>query len=293
MSIVEFSDSDYVRAVDELRKSAKASRAKTLAVLASTSCEALAKHQIENTKREDARFDAYYREKHELAKRKLIDRLKTALIEAGVDFQIITEEDIGYGKNDVVVIRNGRRLTVEGKNGAVLPVEIKASMGLDLTQIERYLLAGEKLLLLRIMTGQAKLLDPAEHAEFLNESTRDLAAKAQRLLDNKPILITGVECYHCPLTQCPHNRAKPPPPERKFVHMSAEEFDEDLDLFLRQLYPTIEAAVNIIMRELGVGATSSVPVEQQSVSAKARPRSQSHRQVSADTESHEPCQTVS
>jgi hypothetical protein len=198
MSIVEYSESDYVKAVDELRKNVKASRAKTLAILASTSCEALAKHQIETKEMEDAKFDAYYREKHELAKRKLIDLLKTALIEANVDFQILTEEDTGYGKNDVVVIRNGRRLTVESKDGVVLAVEIKASMGLDLTQIERYLLAGEKLLLLRIMTGQAKLLDPEMHSEFLNQSTRDLAAKAQRLLDSKPIVITGVECYHCP-----------------------------------------------------------------------------------------------
>jgi hypothetical protein len=32
---------------------------------------------------EDVRFDSYYLEKHELAKRKLVERLKSALAEAG------------------------------------------------------------------------------------------------------------------------------------------------------------------------------------------------------------------
>jgi hypothetical protein len=205
---VEDVRAEYLRVVDLLRRRVKASKARVVAVLTSTSCEALAAHQIENRERGDVRFDAYYLEKHELAKRKLVDRLKSALVEAGADFQILTKEDGGLGRNDVVVIRNGRKLTVENRNGEVLPIEIKASMGLDLGQVERYLLTGERLLLVRILTAQVKVLDPADHARFLNESVKDLMAKAQRILDGHPILITGVECSHCPLHQCPHNRTK-------------------------------------------------------------------------------------
>jgi hypothetical protein len=195
-------------------------------------------------------FDPYYREKHEVAKRKLIDRLKSELIEAGVDFQLLAEENGTLGRHDVIVITNGRRPTIRGRNGKALPVEIKASRGLDLAQIERYLLSGELLLLIRIMTGQVKLLNPSDFSEFLKESVRDLSDKALRILDGRPFLVTGYECNHCPVKSCPHNR--PRKQNRAFVCMKQEDFDADLPNFLANLYPTIDRAVQVTLKELGI-----------------------------------------
>lgn len=256
MASIQLSDvrAEYLRLVDALRTQAEASRAKVAAVLTTTTCEQLASHIIMlNGNVEEAWFDSYYLEKHELAKRKLVDRLKSALVESKIDLQILTETG-ELGRNDVVVIRNGRRLAVEGPNGDTLAIEIKASLGLDLSQIERYLLTGERLLLVRVLTQQVKLLDPNEHVEFLYESIKDVTAKAQRILDGKTILIPGVECNRCSLLQCPHNRVREVD-GRRFIRMDQEEFDEDPDLFLKQLYPTIEKAVTVILSELALRKT--------------------------------------
>ena len=240
--------SRYLLLVEKLNGKSGSSKAKVAAVLASTACEELAAHVIMNGGcfDDDARFDSYYREKHEVAKRKFVDRLKSELTNVDSGFQIRTEDTSELGRRDVV-ITNGKQLTIE-TNGRTLPVEIKASVGLDLAQIERYLLSGEPLLLVRIMTGQVKLLKPSDFSAYIEQSIRDLSDKAVRILDGRPFLVTGYECNQCPVKSCPHNRARKP--NRRFVYMKQEEFDVDLSDFLRNLYPTIDEAVQVVLREL-------------------------------------------
>jgi len=241
----------YDRDLDELTVKTGSSKAKVSAVLATTSCETFAAHILaDKSSRNDCRFDPYYLMKHEGAKRKLIDRLKSALAGAGVEFQLLTEEKGTLGRYDVVIITDGKRLTIQGGHRTIV-VEIKASLGLDLAQIERYLLGGEPVLLVRIMTGQVTLLSPQDHSVFLTESVKDSTEKAQRILDSRPILVPGYECRQCLVTSCPFNKyAKKP--ERELVCMKAEEFDADLTRFLRNLYPTVEKAVETIISELGI-----------------------------------------
>ena len=244
--------SRYLLLVEKLNGKSGSSKAKVAAVLASTACEELAAHVIMNGGcfDDDARFDSYYREKHEVAKRKFVDRLKSELTNVDSGFQIRTEEASDLGRRDVV-ITDGRQLTIE-TNGKTLPVEIKASVGLDLAQIERYLLSGEPLLLVRIMTGQVKLLNPLDFSAFLEESVRDLSDKALRILDGRPFPVKGYECNHCPVKSCPHNR--PQKPNRAFVCMKQDDFDTDLSKFLTNLYPTIDRAVQVTLKELGIDA---------------------------------------
>jgi hypothetical protein len=246
--------SRYLRLIEKLNGKSGSSKAKVAAVLASTACEELASHVIMDGGcfDDDARFDSYYREKHEVAKRKFVDRLKSELTNVDSGFQIRTEEASDLGRRDVV-ITDGRQLTIE-TNGKTLPVEIKASVGLDLAQIERYLLSGEPLLLVRIMTGQVKLLKPSDFSAFLKESVRDLSDKALRILDGRPFLVTGYECNRCPVRSCPHNRTRKP--IRGFVCMKQDEFDADLPNFLTNLYPTIDRAVQVTLKELGIDACS-------------------------------------
>ena len=240
----------YPQLVEMLNRRSGSSKAKVAAVLASTTCEELASHIIMDRAsiEENARFDSYYREKHEVAKRKFVDRLKSALTDSGVGIRIKTEEMSELGRRDVV-ISDERQLTIK-TNGKTLPVEIKASVGLDLAQVERYLLSGEPLLLVRIMTGQVKLLKPSDFSAYVEQSIRDLSDKALRILEGRPFLVTGYECNHCPVKSCPHNRTRKP--NRRFVYMKQEEFDTDLSDFLRNLYPTIDEAVQVVLRELRI-----------------------------------------
>jgi hypothetical protein len=188
--------------------------------------------------------------KHEAAKRKLVDLLKSALTSAGVSFQLTTEEEAELGRNDVVIVVNSSGVSVQG-NGRRILVEIKASLGLDLAQIERYMLKGNPLLLVRIMTGQVTLIDPEDHAKFLDDTTLNFADKAERLLEWKPILVPGYECRDCPATSCPHNGLLPKSGWEVF-HMKSEEFDADLAMYLRNLYPTLNKAVQAILSELAI-----------------------------------------
>jgi len=271
-------------------KSNGASRAKVGAVLASTMCEQLASHLISsrNGNFEDIQFDPYYREKHEVAKRKLVDRLKTELSNAGKELQffVCAEEANELGRFDLTIV-NGSRLKIQAKSGKKLVVEVKASLGLDLGQIERYLLNGEPLLIIRIMTGQVKLLRPQELSKFLEESMRDLTSKAERILRDRLFLVPGYECYRCPLKNCSHNKSREK--ERRIIAMGQKEFEEDFKAFMRNLYPTIDEAVKVILRELEVPSPNpSCGEDELSASSRLeRPQSQPHHSHGKDTGNHE------
>jgi hypothetical protein len=271
-------------------KSNGASRAKVGAVLASTMCEQLASHLISsrNGNFEDIQFDPYYREKHEVAKRKLVDRLKTELSNAGKELQffVCAEEANELGRFDLTIV-NGSRLKIQAKSGKKLVVEVKASLGLDLAQIERYLFNGEPLLIIRIMTGQVKLLRPRELSSFLEESMSDLVSKAERILASRPLLVPGYECYRCPLSDCDYNKSRAR--ERHIVSMNQKEFDEDVKTFMLNLYPTIKKAIQIILKELEVEAAnpSCGEAELSASSQLEQPQSQPHHSHGKDTENHE------
>jgi len=282
---------EYLKSVSQLSKmSGKSSKAKVASILASTTCEKLASHLILNggDDSEDVQFDKYYSEKHEVAKRKLVDRLKTELSNAGQDLQffVCTEEANDLGRFDLTIV-NGSRLEIQAKNGKKLVVEVKASLGLDLGQIERYLLNGEPLLIIRIMTGQVKLLRPQELSKFLEESMRDLTSKAERILRDRLFLVLGYECYRCHLKNCSHNKSREK--ERRIITMGQKEFEEDFKAFMRNLYPTIDEAVRVILRELEVPSPSPScgEAELSASSQLEKPQSQPHHSHGKDTESHE------
>lgn len=266
------------------------SKAKAMSILSSAICEKHALHllSIRDNTMEKVRFDKYYNEKHETAKRKLIDRLKTELSKAGREphFFISSEENNDYGRFDLTII-NGRQLRIQNKKGKKIVVEIKASLGIDFTQVERYLLNGDPLLIVRIITQQVKLLSPQELSSYLNESLRDLKAKAERILNGSPFLVPSYDCYRCPDTKCSYNKNKRG--KRRIVSMSQQEFDEDLDTYFRNLYPTIDKAIQIILEELEVKAPIpfSEEVELPTSSRQGSLQSQPHHSHGKGTENHE------
>lgn len=236
-------------------KSNGSSRARVGAILSSTMCEQLASHLIFDRNsgvEKDLQFDPYYGEKHEMTKRKFVDRLKTKLTEAGKELQFIirTEEPSDFGHYDLVII-NGNQLKIQTKDGGAIAVEFKASLGLDLSQIERYLLNGDTLLIVRIITGQVIKLSPYKLTEFLEESVRDLTSKAKRLTQGHPFSVPGYECRKCPLMECGHNRL-PETRGRRLISMGQKEFEEDFETFTQNLFPTIDRAVEIVLEHLEI-----------------------------------------
>ncbi len=249
------------RLLDLLKSRSGKSAAKIAAVLMSTTCECYAAELLFGVNPPvKTRFDPYYRMKHEGAKRKLIDLLRSALTSAQVKFQIMTEEEEELGRNDVVILVNGSGLSVQG-NGRRIVVELKASLGLELAQIERYMLKGHPLLLVRIMTGQVTLLAPEDHMKFLDDAALNFADKAMRMLDWNLTLVPGYECRDCPATGCKYNKASPKP-EWNVYSMKPDEFDADLAQYMRNLYPTLSRAVRMILKEL------EIKTEQITVSSK-------------------------
>jgi len=280
---------DYLDLISKLAQGNGSSKAKIASILSSTLCDKLAHHLISdrNGYQEDVRFDSYYREKHELGKRKLVERLKSKLENVGktAHFFMSTEEVSDLGRFDLSIV-NGNKLEIQDKNGKKIIVEIKASIGFDLAQIERYLFSGESLLITRIMTGQVKLLRPKELSCFLNESIIDLISKTKRILEGRLFPVPGYECYQCPLKDCDYNKLKTR--EYRFISMRQEEFENDFDLFMQNLYPTIDKAVQIILEELQIVKPTPIiqGVEQQSSSQLGEPQSQPCHPHGKDTESH-------
>lgn len=87
--LVEFPEYDGL--LDALKGMSGSSKATIASVLLTTSCEALASRRImKDVARPEVRFDQYYTMKHEAAKLKLIERLKTALVAIGADFRILS-----------------------------------------------------------------------------------------------------------------------------------------------------------------------------------------------------------
>jgi hypothetical protein len=247
---------EYKQVILELtEKSNGSSRARIGAVLSSTMCEQLASHLIFDRNsgvEKDLHFDPYYGEKHEFTKRKFVDRLKTRLTEAGkeLQFMIRTEEPSDFGHYDLVII-NGNQLKIQTKDGRTIAVEFKASLGIDLSQIERYLLNGDTLLIVRIITGQVIRLSPHKLSEFLEESVRDLTSKAKRLTQGHPFSVPGYECCKCPITECSHNKL-PETQGRRLISMGQKEFEEDFETFTQNLFPTIDRTVEIVLKHLEI-----------------------------------------
>jgi hypothetical protein len=248
---VKVSISNYLRLIDALKKVSRSSKAKIASVLGTTTCEVQASQVMRAASEEGLVFDPYYVEKHEVAKRAFIEQLTTELYKAKANFQLKLEEIGELGRYDIVIVLAG----INGKHEKRLVVEVKAGLSLDLTQIERYLMVGERLLLIRIMTRQAKLFTPEEYSDLLASASQNVAAKAERILNNQALLIPGPECYRCPVRTCPHNKTKEDQ-KRGLIRQEQKNFEADAGAFMRNLYPTISTAVQIALADLEVNTTN-------------------------------------
>jgi len=234
-------------------------------ILSSYACERQIKHLLHNCNhaKESQRFDSYYREKSEFATIKILECLKTRLHSDGVDATILTEAPSEIGRYDVVVIQ-GYPCRVYAKSEEIVRIEVKASLGLNLEQIDRYLWDFSPLILARVITGHVAKIQPLALQSYILFSLRELNAKADRLLSGKFYTIPGTSCLSCPDNNCHYNRSK----NRKsmnIVTMRDSEFAEDLKSFFQNLSYVSERTASLVVEELkGV-----IPHQNQSIHARS------------------------
>ncbi len=213
-------------------------------------CERQIRHLLENANfaKESQRFDSYYRQKSEFATLRILEHLKTSLVANGLNVVILTEVSSDIGRYDIVVTRcSPRKASANGVER--IRIEVKASLGLDLEQLERYLWDPSPLILVRVITGHVAKIEPLKLQSYVLFSLRELNAKTERLLSGKFYTIPGTTCTACLESSCPHNRTKGRAPVG-MVTIPDNEFEEDLKAFFLNLGYVAEKAASFVVEEL-------------------------------------------
>ena len=237
----------------------KAKTASLAKLLTSTVCERQLDYVLRNPQYEDKRFDSFYREKSEYSTVKILDHLKGRLAEEGIKACIATEvkDENGFGVYDVTIVRGNPCLVLQGGQEKI-KIEIKASFGLPLEQVERYLWDPSPLILVRVITGQVILLKRPDLKEFVQFSNKLILEKAKRLAEGKSVTVLGRYCSGCPDLKCPHNLGVKRP-SNGVIKENDSDFGEDLNSLFRNLPYVAEKTSELVIRELTRGRGSAVP----------------------------------
>jgi len=225
-------------------------------ILSSYACDEKVKYLIENPsdRADQAVFDGYYREKSRYATIFIIDQIKSALSANGMRADIKTEQWSDIGRYDIVIAR-----CHEDENRAIneeLRVEVKASLGIDLEQIVRYLWHQSPLILVRVLTRHVAELEPSKLQQFAICSIRKITAAADRIFAGQVYTVPGLDCLKCPNGRCPYYVAA----SRKassLVALSDDDFGRDLEVFLQNLNFVSEKTVSLIMEKFGKGSSGT------------------------------------
>ncbi len=234
----------------------KAKTASLTKLLTSTVCERQLDYVLRNPQYEDKRFDSFYREKSEYSTVKILDHLKGRLAEEGIKACIATEvkDENGFGVYDVVIVRGNPCLILQDGHERV-KIEIKASFGLPIEQLERYLWDQSPLILVRVIAGQVVLLKQSDLEGFVRFSNKLTFEKAKRLAEGEGFTVPGRYCSGCPDLACPH-RSGVKRPFNGIVKSSDADFGEDLRLLFSNLPYVSEKTATLVIAELRKDARS-------------------------------------
>jgi hypothetical protein len=227
-----------------------------LAILASETCERRVRYMLssQSTSTED-RFDPAFGEKSGLATSMILSSIVDTLTSNGLSTGLATESRDFAGTYDIVVQWGNPSLVIRG-NHLIARVEVKASWGLPLPQVARYMLNPSPLVLSRVMPGTVVVLDPHEQKEFVDFATSLLTAKATRVLREAPQVIPGRYCNQCGDRECPYftGGAK----GTRMVKMAEHAFEDDLNLFFANL-PKVCVRTSEVVLKLVKGVTEVPP----------------------------------
>ena len=225
-------------------------------LLGSSVCERRISFELKNPSELQAKFDSIYREKSEYATLKILDHLKRRLQDEGYDAALATEVKDDVGIYDVTIV-HGSPSEILRKDELVARVEVKASLGLPLEQIERYLWRPSPLILVRVIPGHVALLRPSELQDFVHFSKVSALSKASRIMEGKGYVVPGRYCRSCRDFGCEFNRSQQNRAS-EMIQMDDEEFGMDLLAFLGNISYVAERTAEFVVREL---KTRAIPVE--------------------------------
>lgn len=227
-------------------------------LLSSLVCERRLVYELEHyTNQSSVRFDSFYAEMSRFATIKILDHLKTKLLEEGFTMSYETERKDAVGKYDVAIhIGPQSSILLQGTEQA--RVEVKAVLSLPLEQIERYLWNPSPLIIARILTGQVAVLRRDELKEFVEFSKAEAVAKAERVLSGDIFVVPGDYCRECRDTACKYNSLRESPRPKGIVSISRASFQHDLTAFLRNLPKVADAVAEAVLEEMLRNATADL-----------------------------------
>jgi len=217
-------------------------------LLTSSLCERQIDYRLRHHEYEDAKFDSIYREKSQYATRLILDHLESRLLQEGISAAMATEVKGEFGNYDVTIVQGDPCLVLRGGEPKIR-LEIKASLGLPLEQIDRYLWNPSPLIIVRVVTGHVVLLRPEDLEEFVGFSLRNILEKSKRMGQEKLPMVPGPHCTDCPDRGCPFNEPRRYP-NPSMVKMNDQEFGTDLTSFFQHIPYVSKRTASLVVEEL-------------------------------------------
>ncbi len=219
-------------------------------LLTSNVCERRTLHLLTNPNSEERKkFDSIYREKSQYATLKILDHLKSRLIAEGINAQVATETRSDFGIYDVTIMQ-GEPCSILRNGEQKVRLEIKASLGLPLEQLERYLWDDSPIIVIRVITGQVTLFRPREMRELVLFSTSTVLEKSLRLMNGSAYIVPGNYCSYCPDIDCQFNKSKQRTSNGMLVKMSDGDFGDDINSFFKNLPYVADKTASLVVQEL-------------------------------------------
>jgi len=212
-------------------------------VLERTMCDQEAFWLLRNRRgRMESKVDGYWTSKHEYAKRKIVEKLANRLYDLRLPAEIVLESRGPNARKDILLILKKPDGSV--KKRAVF--EIKTGHGLDFNQLERLMCDDDIVVLMRTGTGHVTTLGPRKYDTILIESLRNRIGRVRRLIEGHTYVVQGRDCLVCTNESCPHMRR---PSKQGMVVLRNDDFDMDIDAFLKTLPSAVNRAVESVIRE--------------------------------------------
>ena len=235
---------------ERYRGSKKLSVISLLKTLSKHACERKAKYLLEEPDfNAGIRFDPYYKQKSNFATLKILELLKSRLQANGLDASILTEVPSDIGRYDVAIVQGQPCRVYNCLRSEKVRIEVKASLGLDFEQLDRYLWDSSPIILARVITRHVAKLKPSKLKQHIYFSLKELNAKADRLLSHDLWEIPGKDCMSCSDFRCPHN-SNTHCRTQNMITMSDAEFNDDLNALFRNLSYVANRTVDLAIEEL-------------------------------------------
>lgn len=191
--------------------------------------------------RAESRIDGYWISKHEYTKQKIIEKLANRFHDLHIPVEIASESQGPNARQDILV----RVKKPDGSAKKRIALEIKTGYRLDFCQLERLMWDNDTVVLVRAETGHVTVLRSHKYVAMLAESLRNKIGRVRRLIEGHGHMIQDRNCSRCSNEGCPLIRRR----ATYLVALRDDEFDMDLDAFLRTLPSTIDKAVESVMHE--------------------------------------------